>query len=65
MPRNWDNYGNKPKKERVCFPYEINLLLDTFMQNSGNNGFDFIFQKILQALYSYFVSILLVLCSLD
>ena len=58
-------HGNEPKKERVCFPYEINLLLDTFQQNSGNNGSDFIFEKILQVSYSYFVSILLVICSLD
>ena len=65
MPRDWDNHDNKSKKERVSFPYEINLLLDTMGQNSRNNGFDFIFQKILQASYSYFVSILLVLCSLD
>ena len=65
MPRDKNNHGNKPKKERVSFPYEINLLLDTFQQNSGNNGSDFIFEKILQVSYSYFVSIFLVICSLD
>ena len=65
MPRDKNNHGNEPKKERVSFPYEINLLLDTFQQISGNNGSDFIIEKILQVSYSYFVSILLVICSLD
>ena len=65
MPRDEDNQGNEPKKKRVSFRYEINLLLDIFRQNSGNNGSDFVFETILQASYSYFVSILLVICSLD
>ena len=42
MPLDWDNHG-KPKRERVSFPYEINLFLYTFGQNSGNNGFKVIF----------------------
>ena len=55
MPRDRDNHGNKPKKEKVFFPYERNLLLDTFGQIYGNNGFLFRVSKAI-------TGILFILC---
>ena len=65
MPRDLGNHVNNPKSKRAFFPYEIKLFLNTFGQNSGNNGFNVIIQKILQASYSHFVPIVLLICSLD